>query len=91
MQRPSHKGSAVRRVYVLIHTVEEKAAGVASAVRSMRGVITADIVSGAYSIIAIVECENTQSVARLTLWLIFPASKELQERLPAVLLRLRIR
>ena len=57
----------MRKAYVLIDTVEDRVASVASAVRSKRGVVAVDIVGGAHSIIAIVEGEDTQVIAKAIL------------------------
>jgi len=57
----------VRKAYVLIDTVEDKVASVASAVRYKRGVVAVDIVGGAHNIIAIVESKDTQAMAKATL------------------------
>ncbi len=53
----------MRKAYVLIDTVEDRVASVASAVRTKRGVVAVDIVGGAHSIVAIVEGEDTQDIA----------------------------
>ena len=57
----------MRKAYVLIDTVGDGVAGVAGAVRSKRGVVVVDIVGGAHNIIAIVEGEDTQAIARAVL------------------------
>jgi DNA-binding Lrp family transcriptional regulator len=53
------------RAYVLIQTEVGRAASVAHAVRSLAGVVAADIVTGSYDVILATEAESLNDLARL--------------------------
>ena len=55
------------RVYLLINTVEGKAKQVATILRGQPGITFVDCVEGPPDIIMMVEAENQQAIARLTI------------------------
>ena len=55
------------RAYVLITTEVGKAAEVAERLRQLQGVTTADIITGPYDIVAVVEGPENSSIGRLVM------------------------
>ena len=55
------------RAYVLINTDVGKAAGVVEALRELPGVTVADVVTGAYDVVATLEGSDTNAIGRLVL------------------------
>lgn len=57
----------MRRAYVLIETIGGKSKDVADELRKMSGIAMADIVTGPYDVIAVVQASDINAVCRLVL------------------------
>lgn len=55
------------RAYVLISTVAEKTSGVVQALRRLPGVTAADLVTGPYDVVAVVQGGDANAVGKLIL------------------------
>ena len=55
------------RAYVLINTDVGKAGGVVEALRKLPGMTMADVVTGAYDVVATLEGSDTNAIGRLVL------------------------
>ncbi len=55
------------KAYVLISTTAEKTASVVQALRKLPGVMTADLVTGPYDVVAVVQGGDANAVGKLIL------------------------